>query len=68
MVQKTISHQVELKGDLLMIRDKKGSLLKATTVPVWNAVEKANEAVARIREWEEKAQRQIVTQFLKSQK
>jgi len=51
-----------------MIRDKTGNILKATTVPVWNAIEKANETVARIREWEAKAQREIVTQVLKSKK
>ena len=68
MVQKTNSHQVELKGDLLMIRDKTGNILKATTVPVWNAIEKANETVARILEWEAKAQREIVTQVLNTKK
>ena len=52
MVQYTNKFQVELKGDLLMIRDKAGNLLKATTVPVWNAVEKFNEMVKKVKEYE----------------
>lgn len=54
MVQKTNNFQVELRNDLLMIKDKSGNLLKATTVPVWNAVEKFNEMVKRVKEFESK--------------
>ena len=36
--KKTKNYQVELKGDLLMVKNAKGELLKAMTVPVWNAV------------------------------
>jgi len=52
MVKYTNSFQVELKNDLLMIKDKQGNLLKATTVPVMNAIERMNEAVAKLKELE----------------
>jgi len=54
MVQYTNKFQVELKNDLLMIKDKQGNLLKAMTVPVINAVERMNEMVAKLKEMETK--------------
>ena len=54
MVQSTKKFQVELKNDLLMIRNAKGELIKAMTVPVWNAVEKFNEMVKKVKEFESK--------------
>lgn len=54
MVKYTNKFQVELKNDLLMIKDTNGNLLKAMTVPVWNAVEKFNEMVVRLKELESK--------------
>ena len=54
MVQTTNKFQVELKNDLLMIRNAKGELIKAMTVPVWNAVEKFNDMVKKVKELESK--------------
>jgi hypothetical protein len=54
MVQYTNKFQVELKNDLLMIKDLNGNLLKATTVPVWNAVERFKEMVQKVKEYESK--------------
>jgi hypothetical protein len=54
MVQYTNKFQVELKNDLLMIKDLNGNLLKAMTVPVINAVERMNEMVAKLKELETK--------------
>ncbi len=50
--KETKNHQVELKGDLLMVKDSNGQLLKAMTVPVWNAVEKFNAMVERVKSFE----------------
>ncbi len=50
--KQTKNHQVELKGDLLMVKNAKGELLKATVVPVWNAVEKFNAMVERVKSFE----------------
>lgn len=52
--KETKNYQVELKGDLLMVKDSKGNLLKAMVVPVWNAVEKFNAMVAKVKEVETK--------------
>lgn len=54
MVKYTNKFQVELKNDLLMIKDTNGNLLKAMTVPVWNAVERMNEMVTKLKEMESK--------------
>ena len=52
--KKTKNYQVELKGDLLMVKNAKGELLKAMTVPVWNAVEKFNAMVEKVKQVESK--------------
>jgi hypothetical protein len=52
--KQTKHYQVELQGDLLMVRNSDGGLLKAMTVPVWNAVEKFNEIVEKIKRTESK--------------
>jgi hypothetical protein len=57
MIQTTNNYQIELKNDLLMVKDSKGQLLKAFTVPVWNAVEKFHEMVKRCKEMETKARK-----------
>lgn len=54
MVKTTKNYKVELLGDLLMIKDLEGSLLKATTVPAFNAVERFNEMVEKVKEYESK--------------
>jgi len=55
MIQTTNNYQIELKNDLLMVKDSKGQLLKAFCVPVWNAVEKFHEMVKRCKEMETKS-------------
>lgn len=50
----TKNYQVELKGDLLLVKNSKGELLKALIVPVLNAVEKFNAMVERVKEVESK--------------
>jgi hypothetical protein len=52
--KQTKNYQVELKGDLLMVKDSKGQLVKAMTVPVWNAVEKFNAMVEKVKQAESK--------------
>lgn len=52
--KQTKNYQVELKGDLLMVKSSTGELLKAMTVPVWNAVEKFNAMVEKVKEVESK--------------
>lgn len=44
----TKNYQVELKGDLLLVKNSSGDLLKALIVPVLFAVEKFNEMVERV--------------------
>lgn len=53
-LKQTENYQVELRNDLLMVRDKKGNLIKAMTVPVWNAVEKFNAMVEKVKSVESK--------------
>lgn len=53
--KQTKNYQVELKGDLLMVKDSKGNLLKAMTVPVFQAVEKFNAMVTKVKEVETKS-------------
>jgi hypothetical protein len=55
MIQTTKNYQIELKNDLLMVKDSNGQLLKAFCVPVWNAVEKFQEMVKRCKEMETKS-------------
>jgi|LakMenE01Jun11ns_1017448.scaffolds.fasta_scaffold9185317_3 hypothetical protein len=52
--KQTKNYQVELKGDLLMVKNGKGELLKAMVVPVWNAVEKFNAMVEKVKQAETK--------------
>lgn len=51
-LKQTKNHQVELKGDLLMVKNSAGELLKAMTVPVWEAVEKFNAMVEKVKSFE----------------
>jgi hypothetical protein len=53
--KQTKNYQVELKGDLLMVKNAKGELLKGMVVPVWNAVEKFNEMVTKVKQAELKS-------------
>lgn len=55
MLTKTKQFQVELKGDLLMIRNANGDLIKGMTVPVWNAIERFNAMVEKCKEVESKS-------------
>ena len=48
MVKTTKTLKVELKGDLLMIKDLQGNLLKGMAVQGWNAVERFNEMVEKV--------------------
>lgn len=52
--KQTKNYQVELKGDLLMVKNAKGELLKAMTVPVFQAVEKFNAMVEKVKQVESK--------------
>jgi len=52
--EQTKNYQVELKGDLLMVKSSSGELLKAMTVPVWSAIEKFHAMVAKVKEAESK--------------
>lgn len=54
MVKTTKNYKVVLLNDLLMIKDLNGSLLKAMTVPAWNAVERFNAMVEKVKEVESK--------------
>tara|TARA_S200002703_G_C3765716_1_gene235715 strand:+ start:934 stop:1107 length:174 start_codon:yes stop_codon:yes gene_type:complete len=54
MVETTKKYKVELLGDLLMIKDLNGSLLKAMTVPAFNAVDRFKEMVEKVKEVETK--------------
>lgn len=50
--KQTKKHQVELKGDLLMVRNSAGELLKAMVIPVFQAVEKFNQMVEKVKSFE----------------
>lgn len=54
MVEETKTFRVELKNDLLMIKNKQGDLLKGMVVPVYNAVEKFKEMVDNLKSLETK--------------
>jgi len=56
MVRTLTKYKVELNGDLLMIKDLQGNLLKGMTVPAFNAVERFNEMVKKVKEVESKNQ------------
>ena len=56
MVKTTKNYKVELLNDLLMIKDLNGNLLKAMTVPAFNAVERFNEMVEKVKNVESKNQ------------
>jgi|TARA_R110000803_G_scaffold107007_3_gene175155 hypothetical protein len=55
MVKTTKTLKVELKGDLLMIKDLQGNLLKGMAVQGWNAVERFNEMVEKVINHESKS-------------
>ena len=55
MVKTTKTLKVELKGDLLMIKDLQGNLLKGMAVQGWNAVERFNEMVEKVITYESKS-------------
>jgi len=54
MTEKTTNYLVELKGDLICIKDNQGQLLKAFCVPVYEAVERFKATVAKCKEIESK--------------
>jgi len=54
MVKTLTKYKVELQGDLLMIKDLKGNLLKGMAVKGFNAVDRFNEMVEKVKEVESK--------------
>ena len=56
MIKITKSYKVELNGDLLMIKDLQGNLLKGMAVKGFNAVDRFNEMVKKVKEVESKNQ------------
>jgi hypothetical protein len=54
MVKTLTKYKVELNGDLLMIKDLQGNLLKGMAVKGWNAVDRFNEMVEKVKELETK--------------
>ena len=52
MVKTTQNYKIELKNDLLMIKDLQGNLLKGMAVPAFQAVEKFNEMVEKVQKVE----------------
>ncbi len=56
MVKTLTKYKVELNGDLLMIKDLKGNLLKGMAVKGFNAVDRFNEMVEKVKQFESKNQ------------
>lgn len=56
MVKNTKNYKVELLNDLLMIKDLNGNLLKGMTVPAYDAVNRFNAMVKKVKEVESKKQ------------
>ena len=54
MVKTLTKYKVELNGDLLMIKDLKGNLLKGMAVKGFNAVDRFNEMVEKVKLHESK--------------
>jgi hypothetical protein len=54
MVKTLTKYKVELQGDLLMIKDLKGNLLKGMAVKGFNAVDRFNEMVEKVKLHESK--------------
>ena len=54
MVKTLTKYKVELNGDLLMIKDLQGNLLKGMAVKGFNAVDRFNEMVEKVKEVEAK--------------
>ena len=54
MVKTTTKYKVELQGDLLMIKDLNGNLLRGMAVQGFNAVDKFNEMVEKVKNLESK--------------
>jgi hypothetical protein len=51
---KTANYQVELENDLIVIKNAQGELLKAMTVPVYEAVERFKLMVEKVKSVEAK--------------
>ena len=56
MVEKTKKYKVELKGDLLMVKDLNDNLLRGLAVPAWDAVNRFKAMVEKVKEYESKNQ------------
>jgi len=56
MVEKTKKYKVELKGDLLMVKDLNDNLLQGLAVPAWDAVNRFKAMVEKVKEYESKNQ------------
>jgi hypothetical protein len=56
MVEKTKKYKVELKGDLLMVKDLNDNLLKGLALPAWDAVNRFKAMVEKVKEYESKNQ------------
>lgn len=54
MVKTLTKYKVELNGDLLMIKDLKGNLLRGMAVKGFNAVDRFNEMVEKVKLHESK--------------
>ena len=54
MVKTLTKYKVELNGDLLMIKDLQGNLLKGMAVKGFNAVDRFNEMVEKVKQFESK--------------
>jgi hypothetical protein len=54
MVKTLTKYKVELQGDLLMIKDLKGNLLRGMAVKGFNAVDRFNEMVEKVKLHESK--------------
>ena len=54
MVKTLTKYKVELQGDLIMIKDLKGNLLKGMAVKGFNAVDRFNEMVEKVKLHESK--------------
>ena len=56
MVEITKKYKVELQGDLLMVKDLQGNLLKGLAVPAYDAVNRFKAMVLKVKEVESKNQ------------
>lgn len=51
-LHKTANYQVELQGDLLLLKTAQGDLLRGMTVPALSAVSKFKEMISRVNAYE----------------